>query len=56
VLREKVGHSDAIINKYISERGNCLLIYNDLDDADDLQTCLADAKSTYEDCSDECES
>ena len=41
---------------YESARDTCLLTYSDPDDADDLQMCLQDAKSTYEDCIEECES
>ena len=43
-------------DEYESERDHCLLMYDDPDDADDLQACIENAKSTYEDCIEECES
>ena len=43
-------------DEYESERDSCMLLYDDPDDADDLQMCLQEAKSTYDDCVEECES
>ena len=38
-----------------SEAASCKENYSDPDDADELQTCLDNAKSSYEACLNECE-
>ena len=43
-------------DEYNSAREDCMLLHEDPDEADDLQMCLADAKSQYEDCIEECDS
>jgi hypothetical protein len=43
-------------DEYESARDDCLHTYDDPDEAEDLQACLEDAKSSYEDCTEECES
>lgn len=41
---------------YESEIERCKVLYDDPDDADDLQTCIGNARSECEDCVDECHS
>ena len=42
-------------DEYDSEVESCKLMYDDPDDADDLQTCIQDARDEYESCIEECE-
>ena len=46
------GNSDCR-DEYDSAREDCMLMHEDPDEADDLQMCLEDAKSAYEDCIEE---
>ena len=41
-------------DEYQSEIESCHLLYDDPDDADDLQICVQDAKDQYNDCIEEC--
>lgn len=40
---------------YESARDDCINLYDAPDDADDLQMCIDDAKTEYDDCVDECD-
>ena len=42
-------------DEYESEIGSCKTRYDDPDDADELQTCMENAKSEYDSCVNECE-
>ncbi len=42
-------------NEYQSEVQSCNANYDDPDDADDLKTCMDDARNGYESCLEECE-
>ena len=42
-------------NEYQSEVQSCKANYDDPEDADDLKTCMDDAKKEYESCLEECE-
>lgn len=44
------------LDEYQSARQECVLLYSEPDDADDLQMCVENAKATYDDCIEECES
>jgi len=39
-----------------SEVDNCKLLYDDPEDSDDLESCIDNARSEYEDCVHECHS
>lgn len=41
---------------YASAKTDCVLLYDDSDEADDLRACIDDARSDNEDCEDECNS
>ena len=41
-------------DQYDSERESCTLMYDDPDEADDLQMCLQNAKDEYDQCVEEC--
>lgn len=43
-------------DEYEAARDDCITTYDDPDDADDLQLCLENAKSAYDDCLEECRS
>ena len=43
-------------DEYESERQHCVTMYDDPDDADDLQTCLRNAREEYETCVEDCRS
>jgi hypothetical protein len=43
-------------DNYDSAREDCITVYDDPDDADDLRSCIDDAKSEYDDCLEECRS
>jgi len=43
-------------DEYDSELSNCRIMYDDPDDADDLQLCVDNAKAQYQDCIEECRS
>ncbi len=43
-------------DEYDSARQSCLSLYDDPDDADELQMCLRNARNEYEDCVEECRS
>jgi hypothetical protein len=43
-------------DEYHSAVASCKSMYDDPDDADDLQQCIQDAKDEYESCIDECTS
>jgi hypothetical protein len=42
-------------NDYQSEVNSCRAQYNDPDGADDLQSCIDNAKSEYDSCLEDCE-
>jgi hypothetical protein len=42
-------------NEYQSGVNSCRTQYDDPDDADDLKTCMDDAKKEYDSCLEECE-
>lgn len=42
-------------DEYQSAREDCNNQYDDPDDADELQACLDDAKTTYDECVENCE-
>jgi hypothetical protein len=42
-------------NDYQSEVNSCKANYDDPEDADDLKTCMDDARKGYESCLEECE-
>ena len=41
---------------YDSAKTDCVMLHDSADEADDLQACIDDARSDYEDCEDECNS
>jgi uncharacterized membrane protein len=41
--------------EYASAVESCKTLYDDPDDANELQTCMENAKSEYDSCIDECE-
>jgi hypothetical protein len=43
-------------DEYDSGVQSCKLLYDNLDDAEDLQMCIQDAKDEYQSCIDECTS
>jgi hypothetical protein len=43
-------------DEYDSEVESCKSLYDDPDDADDLQQCIQDAKDQYQSCIEECTS
>jgi hypothetical protein len=43
-------------DQYDSARDDCVATYDDPEEADDLQMCLEEARSTYEECIQECDS
>ncbi|MGP8153589.1 MAG: hypothetical protein ACLQBQ_05530 [Smithella sp.] len=43
-------------DNYDSAREDCISMYDDPDDADNLRTCIDDAKADYDDCLEECRS
>ena len=43
-------------DEYESEVDSCKLLYDDPDDAFELQQCIQNAKDEYESCIDECDS
>jgi hypothetical protein len=42
-------------DEYESQVDSCKLLYDDPDDADELQRCIQNAKDEYESCIEECE-
>jgi len=42
-------------SEYQSEINSCKALFSDPDDADDLKTCMDDAKKEYDSCLEECE-
>jgi len=42
-------------DNYNSEVESCKLLYDDPDDADDLQSCIQNARDEYESCIEECD-
>jgi hypothetical protein len=43
------------LDTYQSAKEDCNNLYDEPDEADDLQMCIDDAKTAYDDCVEECE-
>jgi hypothetical protein len=43
------------LDTYQSAKEDCSNLYEEPDEADDLQMCIDDAKTAYDDCVEECE-